>query len=655
MAGWKKVIVSGSVAELHTLSISSASNAGLDTDKFLVVSSSGVVHFRTGAEVLSDIGAGAGSGDISSVVAGDGLTGGASTGDATLNVVGGTGITANANDIQITDGGVGTTQLADDAVTEDKLANTLLAEIDANTAKVTNVSTNLSKTTAAAQITINSSDGDNVIIGEATDTIAGLMSTTHHDKLDGIEASADVTDTDNVTSAGALMDSELATIALVKALTPTMISGSHTALSSSIASDVATNTAKVTNVSTNLTITGTTEARVIVSSDGTDATIPVATTSVSGLMNTTLFDKLDGIEASADVTDTDNVTSAGALMDTELATIALVKALTPTMISGSHTALSSSIAADVATNTAKATNVTTNLSITGTTGARTIVSSDGTNAIIPAATDSVSGVMSAADHTKLTGIETGADVTDTTNVVAALTAGTNVAIAGDGTISSTDTNTQLSTEQVQDIAGPLVATGGTKTGITVTYDDTNGNMDFVVASQTDENFTTADHSKLDGIEASADVTDTTNVKTALNASLGGAATIGDSSDTITIPGNLTITGTRTELQVTNLNVEDQFILLNSGSTSGDSGIIFGGTGNGTAQAGHSIFCDDSDGDGATFGYKSQLAHNVTTGGTPTSKLGNIESSTSAPSTAPTFQGVGTIHIKTDSEEIYIYA
>ena len=508
MAGWKKVIVSGSSAELSALALSSVSNAGTDTDKFLVLDTSGNVDFRTGAEVLSDIGAGAGSGDISSVVAGDGLTGGATTGDATLNVVGGTGITANANDIQITDGGVGTTQLADDAVTEDKLANTLLAEIDANTAKVT-------------------------------------------------------------------------------------------------------------NVSTNLTITGTTEARVIVSSDGTDATIPVATTSVSGLMNTTLFDKLDGIEASADVTDTDNVTSAGALMDTELATIALVKALTPTMISGSHTALSSSIAADVATNTAKATNVTTNLSITGTTGARTIVSSDGTNAIIPAATDSVSGVMSSADHTKLTGIETGADVTDTANVTSA------------GALMDTE---------VTDLAGVK--------GVTIST---------LQVKPSEGAFANGDKTKLDAIEASADVTDTANVKTALNASLGGAATIGDASDTITIPGNLTITGTTTELQVTNLNVEDQFILLNSGSTSGDSGIIFGGTGNGTAQEGHSIFCDDSDGDGATFGYKSQLAHNVTTGGTPTSKLGNIESSTSAPSTAPTFQGVGTIHIKTDSEEIYIYA
>jgi hypothetical protein len=47
--------------------------------------------------------------------------------------------------------------------------------------------------------------------------------------------------------------------------------------------------------------------------------------------------------------------------------------------------------------------------------------------------------------------------------------------------SVTTTNTQLSTEAVQDIAGALVATGGTKTGIAVTYDDDNNNMDFVVS------------------------------------------------------------------------------------------------------------------------------------------------------------------------------
>jgi len=56
-------------------------------------------------------------------------------------------------------------------------------------------------------------------------------------------------------------------------------------------------------------------------------------------------------------------------------------------------------------------------------------------ALVESASDS--NVFTDADHTKLNGIETSADVTDTTNVVAALTAGTNITIAVDGTISAT--------------------------------------------------------------------------------------------------------------------------------------------------------------------------------------------------------------------------
>jgi len=88
--------------------------------------------------------------------------------------------------------------------------------------------------------------------------------------------------------------------------------------------------------------------------------------------------------------------------------------------------------------------------------------------------------FTSADNTKLDGVEALADVTDATNVVAALTAGTNIAIAGDGTISSTDT----------------------------TYSVGDGGL-------TQINFTSADNTKLDGVEALADVTDATNVLSSL--------------------------------------------------------------------------------------------------------------------------------------------
>lgn len=63
MPNWKKVVTSGSNAELNALKLSGAVNAGVDTDKFLVLDATGNVDFRTGAEVLSDIG-GQGTGNF---------------------------------------------------------------------------------------------------------------------------------------------------------------------------------------------------------------------------------------------------------------------------------------------------------------------------------------------------------------------------------------------------------------------------------------------------------------------------------------------------------------------------------------------------------------------------------------------------------------
>ena len=63
-------------------------------------------------------------------------------------------------------------------------------------------------------------------------------------------------------------------------------------------------------------------------------------------------------------------------------------------------------------------------------------------------------------------------------------------------------NTQLSNEQVQDIVGAMLS-GNTETGITATYQDSDGTIDLVVATQSTNDFTTALKNKLNGIATGA--------------------------------------------------------------------------------------------------------------------------------------------------------
>ena len=108
----------------------------------------------------------------------------------------------------------------------------------------------------------------------------------------------------------------------------------------------------------------------------------------------------------------------------------------------------------------------------------------------------------------------GRDVGAGTGVLTELTPANvrNILNVADGATNVTNTNqltngagfitATLTEEQVEDFVGGMVS-GNTETGITVTYQDSDGTLDFVVASQTDENFTTTLKNKLDGIESNA--------------------------------------------------------------------------------------------------------------------------------------------------------
>ena len=156
-------------------------------------------------------------------------------------------------------------------------------------------------------------------------------------------------------------------------------------------------------------------------------------------------------------------------------------------------------------------NVTTNLSISGTTGARVIESSDGTDATIPVATDSVSGVMSADDHTKLTGIEANATA-DQTNaeIRAAVEAATdsNVFTDADHTNlnnqSGTNTGDQdLSSYQLQPSEGAFA--NGDKTKLDGITGTNTGDQDLssYQLQPSEGAFANGDKTKLDGIDTSA--------------------------------------------------------------------------------------------------------------------------------------------------------
>lgn len=100
-----------------------------------------------------------------------------------------------------------------------------------------------------------------------------------------------------------------------------------------------------------------------------------------------------------------------------------------------------------------------------------------TNTTYSAATSSTLGLIKLEDDTVQSVAANG--VTST----ASRTYGIQVNSSGQAVVNVPWTD-QLTQEQVEDYAGNLITIGGTKTGITITYDDANNDMDFVVSDLT---------------------------------------------------------------------------------------------------------------------------------------------------------------------------
>jgi len=213
---------------------------------------------------------------------------------------------------------------------------------------------------------------------------------------------------------------------------------------------------------------------------------------------------------------------------------------------------------------------------------------------------------------KLNGIA--ASATNVTN--------TNQLTNGAGFITAT-----LTEEQVEDFVGGML-TGNTETGITVTYQDSDGTIDFVVATQSDNNFTTTLLNKLNGIEASATADQTKSDIDALGIAASTAATLAtartiagvsfDGSANISLNNNAITNGAGyITATLTNEQVQD----------------IVGGMVTGNTETGITVTYQDSDGTidfvvgtlnqdttGTSGGFTAGSASNLNSGTLPDARF-----------------------------------
>ena len=471
-----------------------------------------------------------------------------------------------------------------------------------------------------------------VIVGTGLSVTEGTVSvsqTTANDftnalktKLDGVEASADVTDATNVAAAGALMDSEMTDLAGVKGVTISTLQAKPS--EGAFANGDKTKLDGIADSANNFTLGQATTAALggVIVGTGlsvTEGTVSVTQTTANDFTNAD-HTKLDGIATGAEV----NPSVGDGGLTQKNFTTTLKNKLDGIAASANNFTLGQATTAALG-----GVIVGTGLSVTeGTVSVSQTTANDFTNAL----------------KTKLDGIATGAEVNPS---------------VGDGGLTQKNFTSTLKTKldgiaasannftlgQATDsvLGGVIVGTGLSVTEGTVSVSQTTAN-----------DFTNVLKSKLDGIEASATADQSaTEIIGLLNSDLGGNFTIGNqSSDTatftggVTVSGNLTVSGTTTTVDTANLNVTDQFINLNDGGSAADGGLVVEG-------AGVSFGWDNSAGrwafdySGATEGQTSITSDSfAVTVHNSDSGLGGVNDNQ---------QQLGNIFVDSTNDVIYIYA
>ena len=187
--------------------------------------------------------------------------------------------------------------------------------------------------------------------------------------------------------------------------------------------------------------------------------------------------------------------------------------------------------------------------------------------------DNISGsftATSASIASDIASISTTFTIAGDSGTSNALDSGETLTIGGSGPIVTT-----VSTNAITiDVTDSVISGSFTATSASIASDIAGISTSFTLAADSGTN-DTFNSSETLTFAGTANEVNTTVTNNQIQIGLPDDVTIGGA---LTVTGDLTVTGNTIEQQVTNLNVEDQFILLNSGSTAQDAGFVVNGQG-----------------------------------------------------------------------------